>query len=422
MKILVIGSGGREHSIANKLNSEGHTIFCAPGNGGIAEIATNVDLSISDFDAITQYVKSESIDLVVVGPEDPLINGITDHLQSSGIAVFGPTKEAAKIEGSKAFSKDLMKKYGIPTARYQNFTDYDKALTYLENHPIPVVIKASGNAAGKGAVICNSLSEAKSTLKEMMVDKVFGDAGLEVVIEEFMVGEEASIFAICCGENYVTLPAAQDHKAIYDGDRGPNTGGMGSYAPAPVVDSKLMTEIEETIIKPTLKGMISEGSSFSGLLFTGIMITEEGPKVVEFNCRFGDPETQVILPQMDGTLGNLLLQSAKGELNSNSIINSKSGYSVCVVMASGGYPGSYEKGKLITGLESFDSNSVIHAGTKVLDGNFYTNGGRVLGVLGSGETLSSAKRSAYLNTLSISFDKSYTRTDIADKGIKRVEN
>ncbi|PID26529.1 MAG: phosphoribosylamine--glycine ligase [Candidatus Cloacimonadota bacterium] len=421
MNVLIIGSGGREHSIGNKLKSEGHKIYCAPGNGGIEAIAENVNLNISDFKSIVNYVKSNGIDLVVVGPEDPLINGITDYLQLNGIATFGPTKKAAMIEGSKAFSKDLMKKYNIPTANYQNFTNYDEALSYVENHSIPVVIKASGNAAGKGAVICNSLDEAKSTLKDMMINKVFGDAGKEVVVEEFMIGEEASIFAICSEENYVILPPAQDHKAIYDGDKGPNTGGMGSYAPAPVVSPELLKNIEEDIIKPTLKGMVSEGAPFSGLLFTGIMITKEGPKVVEFNCRFGDPETQVVLPQMDGDLGNLLLKSAKGELNSNGIINSKEGYSVCVVMASGGYPNSYEKGKLIRGVEKFDSNSVIHAGTKIEAGKFYTNGGRVLGVLGYGKTLLEAKKSAYNKVSSISFENSYTRLDISDKGIKRVE-
>jgi len=353
MNILVIGSGGREHSILLKLkeSSRVENLFCLPGNAGTREISTNVDMKVNEFEGISQFAKDNSIDLVVVGPEDPLTDGITDHLENNNLTVFGPSKNAAQIEGSKVFSKELMKKYKIPTAAFETFSEFEEAVTYLKKVNIPIVIKASGNAAGKGSVICETMDDAKKVLNEIMVKKIFGDAGNEVVIEEFMRGEEASVFAICDGKHYKIMVTAQDHKAVYDGDKGPNTGGMGTYAPAPVMNNEMLEVAEKTIIAPVLDAMKKEGCEFRGVLFTGLMITDNGPKVVEFNCRFGDPETQVVLPLYDGDFAKLLFDAAKGSYENNEVLPAKNLNAVCVVMASGGYPGSYEKGKDISGLQ-----------------------------------------------------------------------
>ncbi|MCK4980170.1 MAG: phosphoribosylamine--glycine ligase, partial [Candidatus Delongbacteria bacterium] len=361
MNILVIGSGGREHSILKKLKESKSVekLYCLPGNAGTGEIAENVNLSQSDIDSLINFVKDKHIDLTVIGPEQPLIDGFADRFIQEGLNVFGPESKSALIEGSKAFSKDLMQKYNIPTAKYKNFTDHETAKNYLSKQSIPIVIKASGLAAGKGAVVCLSKEEAISTLKRMMVDKEFGEAGDEVVIEEFLTGEEASVFAVSDGNYYKVLPSAQDHKAIFDGDKGPNTGGMGSYSPAPIIDDKLLKEIEERIIHPSFEAMKKENRTYKGVLFIGLMITAEGPKVIEYNCRFGDPETQVILPKYDGDLAELLMNAAKSQFSKNEVLPTKNDHYLCLVLASGGYPGSYPKGYTINGLDNIEEGSFI---------------------------------------------------------------
>ena len=422
MNILVVGSGGREHSILRKLRESKSVekLYCLPGNAGTGEIAENVDLPQSDIDSLINFVKDEHIDLTIIGPEQPLIDGYADRFIQEGLNVFGPESKAALIEGSKAFSKDLMQKYNIPTAKYENFTDHEAAKDYLSKQSIPIVIKASGLAAGKGAVVCLSEEEALSTLKSMMVDKEFGEAGEEVVIEEFLTGEEASIFAVSDGHYYKILPSAQDHKAIFDGDKGPNTGGMGSYSPAPIVDDKLLKEIEEKIIHPSFEAMKKENRTYKGVLFIGLMITKEGPKVIEYNCRFGDPETQVILPKFDGDLAELLMDAAKSEFTENEILPISSDHYLCLVLASGGYPGSYPKGYTINGLDKIEEGSfVIHAGTKRENDNIVTSGGRVLGIVSQGDTLKEAKYRSYKTAEIIDFTDKYYRYDIGDKGIKR---
>ncbi|MBN1967795.1 MAG: phosphoribosylamine--glycine ligase [Candidatus Delongbacteria bacterium] len=423
MKILILGSGGREHSIAKKLNESTMVVrlYCAPGNPGIGEIAENLNIAINDFEAIKCFCIDHEIDYVIVGPEDPLINGIKNYLNDYGIKVFGPDKNAARIEGSKAFSKLLMKKNKIPTAEFENFKNYQNAIDYLETKKAPIVVKASGNALGKGAVICNTISEAKDIVRQMMVDKIFGEAGDEIVIEEFMRGEEASLFVVCDETNYKIMVPAQDHKAIYDGDKGPNTGGMGSYAPAPVITNELMLRIENEIIIPTLDGMRNENSTFTGLLFIGLMITSEGPKVIEYNCRFGDPETQAVLPMLDCDLAKLLFSACNNELKDNTLIPVKEGFAVCLVSASEGYPGNYKKGYEIKFANDFDYKKLIQAGTKMLNNKLSTNGGRVLGIVATGKTLIEAKESSYNEMRKVSFEGNYYRSDIADKGIRYFE-
>ena len=422
MNILVIGSGGREHSILKKLKESKSVekLYCLPGNAGTGEIAENVNLSQSDIDSLINFVKDKHIDLTVIGPEQPLIDGFADRFIQEGLNVFGPESKSALIEGSKAFSKDLMQKYNIPTAKYKNFTDHETAKNYLSKQSIPIVIKASGLAAGKGAVVCLSKEEAISTLKRMMVDKEFGEAGDEVVIEEFLTGEEASVFAVSDGNYYKVLPSAQDHKAIFDGDKGPNTGGMGSYSPAPIIDDKLLKEIEERIIHPSFEAMKKENRTYKGVLFIGLMITAEGPKVIEYNCRFGDPETQVILPKYDGDLAELLMNAAKSQFSKNEVLPTKNDHYLCLVLASGGYPGSYPKGYTINGLDNIEEGSfIIHAGTKRENNNVVTSGGRVLGIVSQGQTLKEAKYRSYKAAEIVDFTDKYYRYDIGDKGIKR---
>ncbi|MDA3886788.1 MAG: phosphoribosylamine--glycine ligase [Candidatus Delongbacteria bacterium] len=425
MKILVVGSGGREHSILSKLN-ESETVeklYCLPGNAGTEEIAENIGIDNLQIDKLIEFVKAENIDLTVIGPEQPLIDGYADRFIKEGLNIFGPESRAALIEGSKAFSKDIMHKYYIPTAKYKNFTDYEAAKDYLSQQIIPIVIKASGLAAGKGAVVCFSEEEANSTLASMMVDKEFGEAGNEVVIEEFLTGEEASIFAVSDGNYYKVLPSAQDHKAIFDGDRGPNTGGMGSYSPAPIINDEILKEIEKEIISPSFVAMKKENRTYKGVLFIGLMITAEGPKVIEYNCRFGDPETQVILPKFDGDLAELLMKAARSEFTKNEILPVKNDHYLCLVLASGGYPGPYSKGNIIAGLDNIEEgSSVIHAGTKKDNGNIVTSGGRVLGIVSQGSTLKESKDRSYKMAEQIDFRDKYYRYDIGDKGIKRYSN
>jgi len=424
MKVLVVGGGGREHTIAWKLSQSDSVdmLYAAPGNAGIADVATCVAISADDVTALGTFAVNESIDLVVVGPEVPLCMGIADLLEVAGIPVFGPTAGAARIEGSKAFSKNLMKKYGIPTAHFETFVDYNTAVSYANNLGTDMWIKASGLAAGKGAVYAADPDEAESVLRKMMVDAEFGESGQTVVIEENMTGEEASIFAVCDGSTYRLLVSSQDHKRIFDGDKGPNTGGMGAYAPAPVTTPQLLAKIESTVIQPTLDAMASEGVPYCGCLYAGLMMTPDGPKVVEFNCRFGDPETQAVLPLLDGDLGEIMLASATGRLEKVSFATHP-GSAVCVVIASGGYPGDYTKGYPISGLDEasdIPGVTVFHAGTKREGDSIVSAGGRVLGVTGVGSDFFEARDRAYSAAGNISFTGSYYRRDIGHKAAARV--
>jgi phosphoribosylamine---glycine ligase len=424
MRVLVLGSGGREHAMVLKLSESRNIekIFAIPGNAGIGKLAGLKSIPLNDHDKIISFVKENKIDLTLVGPEVPLTEGIVNRFEKEGLMIFGPSKEAAELESSKAFSKNLMKKYGIPTADYRVFTDYASARKYLEASPHPIVVKASGLAAGKGAVVCADLEESLKAIGEMMLDKCFGASGDEVVIEEFMTGEEASIFAVSDGTHYKILAPAQDHKAVYDGDKGPNTGGMGSYAPAPVVSPQMMKVIEEKIIAPTIKAMKTENRIYKGVLFAGLMITQNGPKVIEYNCRFGDPETQVILPLLDADFAQLAMDSAAGKLGGSSVLPVKQAYCLCIVLASGGYPGKYATGYPISGIEKAGSHaSVLHSGTAEKNGETVTAGGRVLNVVAVSENLKKAKEAAYSAAGNISFTDKYNRSDIGDKGIARME-
>jgi phosphoribosylamine--glycine ligase len=426
MNVAVIGSGGREHAIADKISESRllSDLFIIPGNPGTANLGKNISLNVSDQRSVLEFCEANGIELVIVGPEQPLADGLADYLRENGILVFGPDKDAAVIEGEKSFSKNLMKKYGIPTADFEIFDkeDYNKALSYIAQIAYPAVIKADGLAAGKGVLICANYNEAADALEDCFAKNIFGKAGAKIVIEEFMAGEEASIFAVTDGDNYITLPSAQDHKRIYDGDKGKNTGGMGAYSPAPVVTGDLLKEVEQKIIEPTLSALKKEGRKYNGCLYCGIMVTAQGAKVVEFNCRFGDPETQAVLPLLSGDLLELFYSAAKGKLKKDAV-NYPGGASVCVVAASKGYPDSYEKGFEITGLENAPSPEVkiFHAGTKFEGDKIVTSGGRVLGVTAvlKENNLKLCKQNAYKALQNIKFDNIYYRTDIADKGIAK---
>ncbi|NGQ97021.1 phosphoribosylamine--glycine ligase [Brevibacillus sp. SYP-B805] len=421
MNVLVVGGGGREHAIAWKLaqSPKVNKIYCAPGNGGTAEFARNVPISVNDFAALAQFVKDEGIDLTIVGPEDPLFGGIVEFFEQRSLPIFGPTSEAAKIEGSKSFAKKLMTKYGIPTARYESFLDYQSALAYVREQGAPIVVKADGLAAGKGVVVAHTLAEAEEALFQIMQEGAFGQAGSRVVIEEFMSGEELTLLSFVDGETVKPMITSQDHKQVFDGDKGPNTGGMGTYAPVPQVSPELVESIVETIVKPMAKGMVQEGIPFKGVLYTGLMLTAEGPKVVEFNARFGDPETQVILPLLETDLLEIILATINGELSAIDV-TWKTGSAVCVVMAAPGYPGDYPKGALIEGLDQTQQNRVVfHAGTKRTEAGIVTNGGRVLGVTGLGRTLTEARDAAYEGVAAIRFEGAHYRTDIAGKALQR---
>ena len=425
MRVLLIGSGGREHALALKISKSSllDKLFIMPGNPGTKQVGENIKINLSYSDKILQFCKDEKIDLVVIGPEQPLVDGLSDYLRSAGFKVFGPSQKAAQIEAHKSFAKHLMKKYKIPTADFIEFNsdEYENAVSYLKKSKYPLVIKADGLAAGKGVLICNNYDEAEESLKEMFVDKVFGTSGEKIVIEEFMEGEEASIFAITDGTDFTCLPSSQDHKRIGDNDTGKNTGGMGAYSPAPVVTNDLLSQIENKIIKPTLAGMKNEGYPFSGCLYAGVMITKEEPKVVEFNCRFGDPETQVVLPLLKGDFLKLLYSSANGKLDKNAVHYSE-GSAVCVVAASKGYPDSYQKGFEITGFDINDKKIIIyHAGTDEVDEKIVTSGGRVLGVTAvlNKNDLIEAREKAYEAIRQIHFEGMYYRKDIALRALNR---
>ncbi len=426
MKILVIGSGGREHAIGLKLaqSPQKPELLFAPGNPGMAALGTCHPIAADDLPALLKLAAAEKPDLTVVGPEVPLVKGLVDVFRKAGHTVFGPTAAAARLEGSKAFSKDFMARYGIPTAAYQTFTEHEPARAFLEKTGAPVVVKASGLAAGKGAVVCMTLEEAHVALDSMLgPDAVFGEAGREVVIEEFMEGEEASVFAVCDGERYVLLPTAQDHKRAFDGDAGPNTGGMGAYSPAPIMTPELLERTCREVIEPTLAGMRTEGCPYEGVLYVGLMLTTQGPKVVEFNCRLGDPETQCVLPIHEGDLADLFLAAATGQLDSakHGRAQAPRESAAVIVLASGGYPGPYRNGMRIEGVdeaETVPGVQVLHAGTKLQDGFLATAGGRVLGVTGKGGTLKAALSTAYAGVDRIHFEGMHFRRDIGQKGLQ----
>ena len=419
MNILVIGSGGREHALFWKLSESPQTerIYAIPGNPGIGEMT---DIAVTDNAAILQFAKEKDIGLVVVGPEVPLMNGLVDDLEAAGIPAFGPRANAAEIEGSKSFAKDLMKKYGIPTARYEVFAEAEAARAYIRSEGTPIVVKADGLAAGKGVVVAMTEQEALDAVDAIMENNSFGDAGARVVIEEFMEGEEASLLAFTDGTVIRPMISAQDHKRVFDGDKGPNTGGMGTYAPAPVMTPELTERAVEEILKPTISAMEKEGRAYRGRLYLGLMITADGPKVVEFNARFGDPETQVVLPLLDGDLVQIMHACAGGTL-ADVPIRWKDGAAVCVVLAAGGYPASYEKGNEIYGIGNAEKLGalVFHAGTAKKNGKIVTNGGRVLGVVGMGKDIASAVQSAYDAVDQISFKGEYHRKDIAHRALNR---
>lgn len=416
MKVLIVGSGGREHAIAWSVakSPKVDKIYCAPGNAGIAEFAECVNIGAMEFDKLVAFAKENAIDLTIIGMDDPLVGGVVDAFESEGLRVFGPRKNAAIIEGSKAFSKDLMKKYKIPTAAYENFTDPDEAIKYLETAKMPIVLKADGLALGKGVLICNTLEEAKEGVKTLMLDKQFGDAGNEIVIEEFMTGREVSVLAFCDGKTIKCMTSAQDHKRAKDGDQGLNTGGMGTFSPSPFYNDEVEAFCEKYVYQSTIDAMASEGRPFTGILFTGLMITEDGPKVLEYNARFGDPEAQVVLPRMKNDIIDVMEACIDGKL-SDVELEFEDNAAVCVVLASDGYPEKYDKGFEIKGLDTFkdkDGYYVFHAGTKFDGDQIVTNGGRVLGVVAKGENLKAARANAYKATEWIDFANKYKRNDI----------
>ena len=416
MKVLIVGSGGREHAIAWSVakSPKVDKIYCAPGNAGIAEFAECVNIKAMEFDKLVAFAKENAIDLTIIGMDDPLVGGVVDAFESEGLRVFGPRKNAAIIEGSKAFSKDLMKKYKIPTAAYENFTDPDEAIKYLETAKMPIVLKADGLALGKGVLICNTLEEAKEGVKTLMLDKQFGDAGNEIVIEEFMTGREVSVLAFCDGKTIKCMTSAQDHKRAKDGDQGLNTGGMGTFSPSPFYNDEVEAFCEKYVYQSTIDAMASEGRPFTGILFTGLMITEDGPKVLEYNARFGDPEAQVVLPRMKNDIIDVMEACIDGKL-SDVELEFEDNAAVCVVLASDGYPEKYDKGFEIKGLDTFkdkDGYYVFHAGTKFDGDKIVTNVGRVLGVVAKGENLKAARANAYKATEWIDFANKYKRNDI----------
>ena len=417
MKVLIVGGGGREHAIAWKVakSPKVEKLYCAPGNAGIAEVAECVNIGVMEFDKLTAFARENQIDLTIIGPDDPLAAGAVDAFEAAGLRVFGPRKNAAILEASKAFSKDLMKKYGIPTAAYETFTSPEAALAYLETAKMPIVLKADGLALGKGVLICKDLEEAKEGVKTLMLDKQFGSAGDEIVIEEFMTGREVSVLSFVDGKNIKIMTSAQDHKRAKDGDQGLNTGGMGTFSPSPFYTAEVDAFCKEHIYQKTVDAMRAEGREFKGIIFFGLMLTADGPKVLEYNARFGDPETQVVLPRMKNDIVDLFEACIDGTLDQVDL-QFEDNAAVCVVLASDGYPEHYEKGFPIHGLEHFkdaDGYYVFHAGSKFdADGQIVTNGGRVLGVTATGKTLKEARTNAYKATEFITFDNKYMRHDI----------
>ena len=418
MKVLVVGSGGREHALVWKLAQSPlvEKVYCAPGNDGMKD-AQLVNIKADDLNALAEFAQKEAIDLTVVGPEVPLTMGIVDLFQEKGLKIFGPSKAAAEIEGSKAFAKDLMAKYDIPTAAYGVFTESDKAIQFAQKIGVPCVVKADGLAAGKGVLICEKMEDAENAIKDILVDNKFGSAGSRVVVEEFLEGQEVSVLAFADGEHIVPMVSAQDHKRIFDNDKGLNTGGMGAYSPAPIYTDDVRAVVEKEVLAKTLEAMKKEGRDFSGVLYAGLMLTKDGPKVLEFNARFGDPETQAVLPRLESDLAEIMLAVCDKKLDQMEIKWSDNPC-VCVVLASGGYPETSEKGKVITGLEKAADNALVfHAATKLVDGAYQTNGGRVLGISAQDETIVRAITKAYKAVSEISFENMQYRTDIGKKAI-----
>ena len=416
MKVLIVGGGGREHAIAYCVakSSKVEKMYCAPGNAGIAELAECVPIGAMEFDKLVTFAKEKEIDLAIVGMDDPLVGGLIDEFEKAGIRAFGPRKNAAILEGSKAFSKDLMKKYDIPTAAYENFDNADEALAYLETAKFPIVLKADGLALGKGVLICNTLEEAKAGVKEIMLDKKFGASGNTMVVEEFMTGREVSVLSFVDGKTIKTMTSAQDHKRAKDGDQGLNTGGMGTFSPSPFYTKEVDEFCRKYVYQKTVDAMAAEGREFKGIIFFGLMLTEDGPKVLEYNARFGDPEAQVVLPRMKNDLIDVIEACIDGTLDQVDL-QFEDNAAVCVVLASDGYPVAYEKGLLITGLDEFKKHEgyyCFHAGTKFDGDQIVTNGGRVLGVTAKGATLKEARANAYKATEWVKFDNKYMRHDI----------
>jgi phosphoribosylamine--glycine ligase len=424
MNILVLGSGGREHALVWKIAQSPlvNHLYCAPGNAGIAKQAQCVDIGVSDAGKLIGFARDNGIELVVVGPEDPLANGIVDRFSETGLKTFGPSAAAARLESSKVFAKEFMRRHGIPTAGYAEFRNADEAVAHIERMGAPLVVKADGLAAGKGVTVARSKAEAIEAVREAIEDKVFGEAGATVVIEEFLSGEEASILAFADGETVVPMMSSQDHKPVYDGDMGPNTGGMGAYSPAPIVTPGILEEAVERVLRPCVAGMAEEGTPYKGCLYAGLMITGSRVRVVEFNCRFGDPETQVVLPQLRSDLVPILMACCDGKLGETPIEWNR-GACVTVAMASGGYPKEYERGKVITGIDDAERDpdvTVFHAGTKRQGADLITNGGRVLNVTAVGADIASTIKKAYAAVDKIRFEKAHCRKDIGAKALARL--
>ena len=414
MKILVVGGGGREHAICWKLSNEANVekIYCAPGNAGISNVAECIDIGDSDIENLLKFAKENQIDLTIVGPEIPLVAGIVDAFEKEGLKIFGPNKKCAQLEGSKAFSKDFMIRHNLPTAKYKEYTDLDEAISEIDSFGYPVVIKADGLAAGKGVVIPENREDAITTLKEMMSDKKFGKAGDKIVVEEFLNGIETSILAFVDNDSIVPMVSAKDHKKVFEGETGLNTGGMGTFSPSEIYTDELAKEIQEKILDKTLEGFKKDNLNYKGILFVGLMITEDGPKILEYNVRFGDPETQSVLFRLDTDLNKIISAILDNNLK-NIEINYSKEEAICVMLTSGGYPESYEKGKVISGLENLDSDIVVfHSGTKFDNGNIVTNGGRVIGITAKGKTVKEAGEKVYENIKKINFEGMHYRKDI----------
>ena len=423
MKVLIVGSGGREHAIATSVAKSKRVskIYCAPGNGGISQIAECVAIGAMEFDKLVDFAKEKAVDLVIVGMDDPLVGGLVDCMEEAGIRTFGPRKNAAILEGSKAFSKDLMKKYNIPTAAYENFDDPDAAMEYIKKGSFPIVLKADGLALGKGVLICNTLEEAMDGVKSIMLDKQFGAAGTRMVVEEFMTGREVSVLSFVDGKTIKTMTSAQDHKRAMDGDQGLNTGGMGTFSPSPFYTEEVDAFCKEYVYQATVDAMRAEGREFKGIIFFGLMLTPNGPRVLEYNARFGDPEAQVVLPRMKNDIIDVMEACIDGTLDKIDL-QFEDNAAVCVVLASEGYPLAYEKGKLISGLEQFEGKDgyyCFHAGTKATEEGIVTNGGRVLGITAKGNNLKEARANAYEATKWVDFENKYMRNDIG-KAIDEV--
>lgn len=421
MKVLVIGSGGREHALVWKL-AQSHLvkkIYAAPGNAGTAAIAQNLDIQANDIQSLARVAREQTIDLTVVGPEAPLASGIVDHFQSQGLLIFGPSRAASEIEWSKVFARDLMLKYGIPCARGEVFTSLSQAASYVKNQKPPMVVKADGLAAGKGVIIAHSVEEALAALSSILEKKAFGVAGGRVIVDQFLMGKEASLLAFSDGKTVVPMVPACDYKRVFDGDRGPNTGGMGGYSPPEFVDQQFVSQIKRTVLEPVVRAMEKEGRPYKGVLYAGLMLTDEGPTVLEFNARFGDPETQVILPRLKSDLADVLFSVVCGTLDKQKV-DWDNGACVGVVMASGGYPGDYRNGSPINGLDSLPPEILVfHAGTKRgSDGRIYTAGGRVLAVVGQGKTIAQARQKVYASLPRISFEGCHYRKDIAERAVR----